>query len=169
MCRLAEAEFDEDDGTPAASRQWLAALLDRWELNALVETAALLVSEVVTNAMQHAGSSPRITAAVADGALEVGVTDREPSGSPRKRSADDPWATGGRGLAIVDALAADWGTTYLPDGKQVWFRLETKDWAHATECRCHGDDLDAQVLRSGLRVRVNRGPWDASPSTNDPT
>ena len=169
MCRLAGAEFDEDDGTPAASRQWLAALLDRWELNALVETAALLVSEVVTNAMQHAGSSPRITAAVADGALEVGVTDREPSGSPRKRSADDPRAAGGRGLAIVDALAADWGTTYLPDGKQVWFRLETRDWVHATECRCHGYDLDAQVLRSGLRVRVNRGPWDASPSTNDPT
>ncbi len=162
MCRLAEIEFPIDTATPKAARQWVTGLLERWELTELVETASLLISEVVTNAMQHAGSAPTVTAAVAEGILEVGVTDRDPEGWPHESMSGDPMAVGGRGLAIVDVLSDDWGTAFVADGKQVWFRLNCIDWSHSTECLCHGDHLHGVVLQSGLRVLVNQGPWDLS-------
>ncbi len=126
-----------------------------WDLPDVVETAALLASETVTNAVRHAGSAPTVTIAVSDGVVEVGVTDRDGARSPHLSWAEDPMATSGRGLAIVDALADEWGTARLGDGKQVWFRLSVADWSHAAECHCPGEDSTGTELRSGRRVLVN--------------
>jgi anti-sigma regulatory factor (Ser/Thr protein kinase) len=157
MCRLAEAEFAADAATAKAARDWVAGVLELWDLTEpeLTETAALLTSETVTNAVRHAASAPTVTAAMTDGVVEIGVSDRESGTSPHVSMVDDPLATGGRGLAIVDALADEWGTAYRNDGKQVWFRLQTSGWSHATECHCHGDDPSGVELQSGRRVLVN--------------
>ena len=160
MCRLAEAEFAADAAAPGAARTWITGLLEAWDLPALAETAALLASETVTNAVRHAASAPTVTVAVSDGVVEVGVTDRDPDSSPHMKWAGDPMATSGRGLAIVDVLADEWGTASLTHGKQVWFRLAATGWSHATECHCHGDDPAGTELRSGRRVLVNSRPGD---------
>lgn len=73
---------------------------------------------------------------------------------------DDLTAEYGRGLPIVEALAAEWGTTILPKGKQVWFRLDASGWTYLTACRCKADHADQVVLDSGRQVYAISGPWD---------
>lgn len=142
----------------------MTGLLGRWEASGLSETATLLTSELVSNAVRHARSGPAITVAMADGLLEVGVTDAQSDEAPHVLSIADPTAVRGRGMAIVEALAADWGVKALPEGKQVWFRLEAPDWTFSTDCQCHGEGEDKVVLASGHQVLANPGPWDdASP------
>jgi anti-sigma regulatory factor (Ser/Thr protein kinase) len=90
----------------------------------LADTAALLTSELVTNAVLHARRPPSLGVAVSDGQLVVDVGDPD----PRHPQLDWAGAYGehGRGLAIVDALADDWGVRQTPDGgKSVWFALHT--------------------------------------------
>ena len=67
-------------------------------------------------------------------------------------------------MAIVEALAADWGVKLLPEGKQVWFRLETPDWAFLAACRCHVDHMEKVMLGSGHHVHAHPGPWDETAS-----
>ncbi|SCK31797.1 Stage II sporulation protein E (SpoIIE) [Streptomyces sp. WMMB 714] len=118
---------------------------DAWKLERLADDAALLVSELVTNSLMHAGTDVEIacgletagqgpggTAAApgepggpADGGQLTGVlvevADRQPSG----RFTGDTSGRRGRGLGlqIVGALAESWGVTYRRTEKVVWFRL----------------------------------------------
>ncbi len=94
--------------------------------DALADDAALLASELVTNAVRHAHALPSGHLAVtwqvdADG-VTMQVTDGGGQGRPELRhvSFDD---TSGRGLAIVAALADDWGIDEHPGGSTVWARL----------------------------------------------
>jgi anti-sigma regulatory factor (Ser/Thr protein kinase) len=160
MCRITQAEFEADSSAPSAARLWVSCLLDRWDLSALSDKATLLTSELATNAVRHTHSAPTVTAAVADGALEIAVADGDPHHLPGMSNAQQPTAPGGRGLAIVEALSEQWGTRVLPQGKQVWFRLETGDWTFRSGCRCPGEDPDVTVLASGSQALANAGPWD---------
>ena len=85
------------------------------------DTAVLLTSEIVTNAFLHGRSGARVTLVTTDDRLRVEVVDdncRLP-----QRAEPDREALNGRGLAIVDTLAADWGSTKRGEGKVVWFEL----------------------------------------------
>jgi anti-sigma regulatory factor (Ser/Thr protein kinase) len=104
------------------ARRWAAQHLERWELVEAAEVATLLTSELVTNAVVHAGSGPSLVLAVADGVIEVGVSDNELRlpGAPRPKVATSGHeidhsllAEGGRGLLLVEALAEEWGATSL--------------------------------------------------------
>ena len=101
MCRLAEAEFAADASAAKAARDWIAELLERWELGGLAETASLLTSETVTNAVRHTAGAPTVIAAVADGVIEVAVVDHDPTSAPQMSRVEDALATSGRGLAIA--------------------------------------------------------------------
>lgn len=91
------------------------------------DVAKLLVSELVTNAVQHTrsrrpGGSVTLVVIELAGSLRVEVSDEGSPGSvPVVR--DDTLATDGRGLFLVQSLADEWG--YLQDlgGTTVWFRL----------------------------------------------
>lgn len=88
----------------------------------LVETAELLVSELVSNAIVHAGTPIDIEVSVVN-PTEVLVTVGD--GSPHRpvlRSYGDTAATG-RGLRLVNDMSDDWGVTTGEVGKTVWFRL----------------------------------------------
>ncbi|MBA3742548.1 ATP-binding protein [Sporichthya sp.] len=87
------------------------------------EDAALLVSELVTNAVRH-GAPPIVLEVRCGGAqtLEVRVRDGGP-GQPLLGNLADLDREGGRGVALIDLLSEAWGTETDPSGKTVWFRL----------------------------------------------
>ena len=87
----------------------------------LVDVATLLVSEVVTNSVLHAGTEIQLRFRATPGGVRVEVFDRSPL-MPRIRHYDAE-ATTGRGLALVSALAATWGVDRENGGKTLWFEL----------------------------------------------
>lgn len=87
----------------------------------LTDTAQLLTSELVTNAVIHGRSPVTVTTVLNDGLLRVEVSD-DNSRHPEMRLTDDR-ALDGRGLHIVALLAVRWGVTDQPLGKTVWFEL----------------------------------------------
>jgi anti-sigma regulatory factor (Ser/Thr protein kinase) len=90
---------------------------------AVVDVALVLVSELVTNAVIHGRSSPRLHVETADsGALYVGVGD-DNSRYPVVLDEDED-AISGRGLRLLEALASRWGVCPDPPGKVVWFELD---------------------------------------------
>ena len=126
--RVAAAAFEPEPTAVAAARRFVRETLNSWQLSGhdeLVADAVLLTSELVTNALVHAGTSIQLTCRLDDAAVEVSVLDRHParmipdppSGSAE---ADRP---GGRGLLLPGALSSSWGVTYAPTAKVVWFRL----------------------------------------------
>jgi len=108
-----------------AARQHVARVIETGPLSDLVETASLLVSEIVTNALLHAGTDIELSCSVEQGSLCVQVRDRSTvSPSPRHYAAG---AMTGRGLGMVELLAAEWGVDVDEHGKTVWFRLAGPD------------------------------------------
>jgi anti-sigma regulatory factor (Ser/Thr protein kinase) len=86
------------------------------------EVAALLASELVTNAVVHSGGAAELTVSVDESRLRVAVADsHETMPVVSVPSHEDE---SGRGLAIVDALANAWGVETDGNGKSVWFELE---------------------------------------------
>jgi anti-sigma regulatory factor (Ser/Thr protein kinase) len=82
--------------------------------------AELLAAELATNAVIHAQSPFEIRVGRNADALRVEIVNDKPELLPIKKT---PSEEGGRGLAILDALANDWGTESRPDCKAVWFEL----------------------------------------------
>lgn len=107
---------------PAAARRAVGAVLFGWGFRDEVwlDTAAVLVSELVTNAVRHGGGAVEFTVEAHDGRVLLCVADGS-SVVPRRRDPDD---TGGRGLAVIEALAARWGVRDHQGGKQVWIELD---------------------------------------------
>ncbi|MFF3332940.1 ATP-binding protein [Streptomyces sp. NPDC002888] len=104
----------------ALARTVIRDVLPHWGLGDLVPTAELLVSELVSNALRHASGPLRLTLErVSDLRCLVSDGTSEP---PRPADAG-PEDENGRGLALVDMLAARWGCEYGPEGKSVWFEL----------------------------------------------
>jgi anti-sigma regulatory factor (Ser/Thr protein kinase) len=87
----------------------------------MIEVAELLVSELVTNAVAHAQSAPTMRIDVSRQGIKVAVHDDAPGPVTVQDAADD--APGGRGLLLVDSLAASWGWAPTDMGKRVWFTL----------------------------------------------
>ena len=80
----------------------------------------LLTTELVTNAVRHAGSPPRITVERRGGRIRVQVAD-DSDEAPTPPSAEAP--TRHRGLLLVEDLSEDWGVEIHDGGKVVWFEL----------------------------------------------
>lgn len=103
------------------ARAFVDSRLGEWEVTHLRDVVLLCVSEVVTNAVVHAASHADLSLRLAEGVLRVEVRDNGrmsmPS-RPQRALWDD---THGRGLMLVDALSARWGSIDEPDGKVVWF------------------------------------------------
>ncbi|WP_030742770.1 SpoIIE family protein phosphatase [Streptomyces sp. NRRL S-31] len=116
---VAEWRLDADPREVARARRLVRAQLLDWGLPQAVETAGLLVSEVVTNAVRHAGSGPVGLRIVRTDALLFEVTDDEPA-LPAMLAAG-PDDESGRGLRVVSRLAREWGATTSGHRKTVWF------------------------------------------------
>jgi hypothetical protein len=95
----------------------------RWGMPEDGGVAALLVSELVTNALRYGAQPMRMVARHCGPNLRVEVHDARGGEPPRLRRAA-PDSTNGRGMMIVDALAARWGWSEFGGEKQVWFELD---------------------------------------------
>ncbi|UQU62991.1 ATP-binding protein [Couchioplanes caeruleus] len=117
------ARFDVPLGrnAPRAARHAATAVLAGWGYrdDLWLDTAAVVISELVTNAVNHGGGcvevrieshDERVTVLVADGSSVV----------PRRREPDE---RGGRGIALIEAMAVCWGVRDHQGGKQVWADL----------------------------------------------
>lgn len=87
----------------------------------LVDAALLATSELVTNAVVHAGTPVGLRITTEDAAVRVEVRDASPH-LPVRRSRTHTAGTG-RGLIIVDDQADRWGAVRVGDGKVVWFEI----------------------------------------------
>jgi anti-sigma regulatory factor (Ser/Thr protein kinase) len=104
------------------ARQTTAEVLAKWRCAPeCVDDAVLIVSEMVTNAIQHGHGRARLRLCRSAGVLRVEVQDASPR-LPRLLPVDSV-AERGRGLRIVARLASRWGSTRLRDGKVVWVDL----------------------------------------------
>ncbi|MET9296137.1 SpoIIE family protein phosphatase [Streptomyces sp. NPDC003077] len=101
------------------ARRLVREQLARWGLREASETAELLVSEVVTNAVRHAHTQHVLLRLVRADALLCEVSDDDHA-LPQLMDAG-PTAEFGRGLRVVSRLAREWGTSRTATGKTVWF------------------------------------------------
>jgi anti-sigma regulatory factor (Ser/Thr protein kinase) len=85
--------------------------------------AALLTSELATNAVVHAASPFEISVQAEPGHLRVEVINDEPELILQMNEPDPADPDGGRGLRIVEAFAHRWGAESSRDEKVVWFEL----------------------------------------------
>jgi anti-anti-sigma factor len=112
----------------AAARRFVGETLQSWGLGPpdteLSEQAQLLADELVTNAVVHARTNTRLRLELGGELLHIAVGDLDPR-LPRLLP-DDPQAQGGRGLRLVEWVAAAWGAQLHPGGgKVVWCTLRT--------------------------------------------
>ncbi|MDF3302592.1 ATP-binding protein [Streptomyces sp. K1PA1] len=106
------------------ARRLVTGQLSEWAVEGVVDTAELLVSEVVTNALRHTRGPLRLNLRLHDSRLRCEVEDTETAGPVRHFVGTD--AEGGRGTELLDVLAEAWGTLPTAIGKTIWFELATK-------------------------------------------
>jgi serine phosphatase RsbU (regulator of sigma subunit) len=118
--QVASVTLPPDPAAVRPARRFLCTTLAGWDLGVLADTAELLVSELVTNAIRHASGSVGLRL-LRGQALVCEVTDRSPL-APQLRTPDD-FDTTGRGVQLVNMLTQRWGTRSIPGGKIVWCEL----------------------------------------------
>lgn len=106
---------------PREARAFIRRLLSAHDLE-LVSAVELLVSELVTNAVVHAASAPRVEVHLGRATVRVSVRDDDPS-VPERRVPDGE-RPGGRGLHLVESMASRWGAEPVGGGKVVWFEID---------------------------------------------
>jgi GAF domain-containing protein/anti-sigma regulatory factor (Ser/Thr protein kinase) len=130
---VVSAAYRPEPAAVSAARKFVRETLQDW-LDAgpapagtgLVDDAVLLTSELVTNAVVHAGTQVQVTCKLAASAVEVVVRDSHPARMVPGPTGDDGIAaerTHGRGLLLPSALASAWGVSYGAEAKAVWFRM----------------------------------------------
>lgn len=130
---VATAAYQPEPMAAAAARRFVRDTLQSWVVtgsdadgHGLVDDAVLLTSELVTNAVVHAGTPVQVTCRLADDNVEVVVRDSQPASLVPEPPDSDHVAserTSGRGLLLPSALASAWGVTYGRAAKVVWFRI----------------------------------------------
>ena len=119
--RQATRSFTAALDSPRCARRFAVATLESWQAENLIENAALVVTELATNAVLHARSGFTVTMSLSPGVLRVSVEDGGHGAAARRASL--PADESGRGLALVAALATRWDTAASVAGKTVWAEL----------------------------------------------
>lgn len=121
----AELAVSEDAMSVPLARRFVAAQLDRWSVGAsVVSDAVLVTSELVTNALQHGAAPRRLELELSPDRLRIAVRDAG-TGRPLRRVVEDAdGEESGRGLVLLEAIGANWGTeARAATGKCVWCDL----------------------------------------------
>jgi PAS domain S-box-containing protein len=136
---IAVLELSDDPEVVGGARRFVRKTLASWQLTSLMDVAQLLVSELVSNALLHAGHPTQLRL-IRDRVLSIAVADTD-ARAPRVRHADAD-DEGGRGMHLINELAYRWGSRGTQDGKLVWLELEIPMGA--------GSGLGGRPLGSGF-------------------
>lgn len=111
--------------SPFRARRFVAEHLTDWGCDDVEEVATLLVSELVTNGVTHAATPVGLAVGCDGTTIAVAVTDGVPGGVEPGSTVGGcrRGAPSGRGLHIVEALAARWGVSVHDTGKTIWFEV----------------------------------------------
>jgi len=124
----AHKTFPADERSVGEARRYARETLAGWDVGDVVDDAVLLVSELVTNALTHAGTAATLELQLADGGVRVVVEDLHPGrGLQLATGAPSGDAEFGRGLLITGMLSSFWGVEYRPGSKRVWAFLPVPD------------------------------------------
>ncbi len=116
-----------DRTSPAEARRVVGRTVAEWCDDEVVESVVLCLSELVTNAVVHAGSGPTVSVEVRPTTVHVEVRDGSADLPSVDFEAQDD-ATSGRGLMIVGSVADRWGIRrHSAGGKTVWFDVARRD------------------------------------------
>ncbi|MET9451184.1 SpoIIE family protein phosphatase [Streptomyces cinerochromogenes] len=153
----AAASFEPVGRSVATARSFVRDTLQGWGFADIVDDAVVLTSELVTNAVVHAGTHADVLCLRTEDGVRIEVSDRYPErevplqNSPATMGSPD--REGGRGLQLCAALATRWGVDYTPTHKNVWFQLNLPERPVGT--RTAGPALPADLLPlADGRVRV---------------
>jgi PAS domain S-box-containing protein len=147
-----EERLPPQPSSVAEARRLVRMLLERSNREDLMEPAVLLVSEIVTNALLHAGTDIDLSARVDARGVRIEVGDGS-SHLPSRRSYA-PTSGTGRGLLMIESMVDDWGVTRHAHGKTVWFELSSD-----------GDERDADDLAA---PRTDGPRWRRQAKDNVP-
>ena len=113
-----------EDHSVRLARHAAHVVLSAWQLDYMKETAVLIVSELVTNAVRHARETDlvEVDLHVTRSCLRIEIQDSDRHW-PQPRIPDG-FEESGFGFVLVDALAAKWGVRETTTGKAVWAELD---------------------------------------------
>lgn len=118
--------FTAEPTEVAALRRVMRLHLGIWGLHEIADKAQLCVSELVSNVITHVGPGTPATLAVSMNGVHLRIEVHDPDTRALPTILDaNPDSEGGRGMALVDAIAARWGVQLCLDRKVTWCELET--------------------------------------------
>ncbi|MBO0842842.1 MAG: SpoIIE family protein phosphatase, partial [Nocardioides sp.] len=141
------------------ARRFARTALLEWGLESIVDDVVLLVSELVTNAVKHAGTPTTVAVVYENEQLRVDVVDLHPTRVlPVGANARPGAGEHGRGLLITATLATAWGVEYRKDHKRVWAAFALV-----------GEAIEAGAQLPGAAVELDVRPREAAPpADSDP-
>nr|WP_093705610.1 SpoIIE family protein phosphatase [Streptomyces sp. 2131.1] len=127
----AAATFDPVARSVATARAFVRDTLQGWGYTDVVDDAVVLTSELVTNAVVHAGTAADVLCLRTEDGVRVEIADHYPEREiplqPAGLNFGNSESENGRGLLLCAALASRWGVEYSPTRKHVWFQLDLPD------------------------------------------
>lgn len=168
----AAASFDPVGRSVATARAFVRDTLQGWGHADVVDDAVVLTSELVTNAVIHAGTSADVLCLRKEDGVRVEVSDRYPEREIPMQgtglSLGSPDRENGRGLLLCAALASRWGVDYTPTHKRVWFQLDLPDrpvGARSAARSCRTRSSPSPTNTSGSPSSRSTGPEPSRPGT----
>lgn len=146
--RIDTCRLPRDPAGPGIARRFVEHCLVEWGHDDDVDVALLLTSELVTNALLHAGAVDEITVEERGERVRVAVHDPSPA-VPRPRHYDAEAVTG-RGLSLIRQIAIASGVTRTGAGKAVWFELGPGEPTGRFETEVAGEDGCVEVVLEHL-------------------
>lgn len=126
-------EFCPEPGAVARCRWFADEHCGQWRVDSRTrQVTGLILTELATNAIIHAQTRFTVALRLTPAYLHIAVRDHNPQPA-RPWEAPNPLGRGGRGLMLVRALSAAWGTDAAPGGKVTWAAVERRGSAGQPE------------------------------------
>lgn len=149
--RRVSAQFEADPASARAARALVSRACEAWDLACVVGDAELVVTELVENAVRHAGTGGTIVIEQVPGGLKSSVYD----GSPNPPRLKQPGQTtiGGRGLLLIERLCRNWGFERVGAGKVVWAMLPIPPGPHVDHRTSQRENQTSHTHQTNLTRR----------------
>ena len=164
---LQQRTLPPDPSSAMVARTFARDVLSTWSESEAADTVTLLVSELVTNAVLHAGSKVEVAVRHRGDWLRVEVADESPILPGQREFTSD--ATTGRGLGLIEAMADAWGVEPRADeGKIVWFEVPAAHPDEQSQDEPAGDQ-EVYVPEDEVVIRLLNAPVQLFPATQQHT